>query len=253
MSPLKFKKHKIKSRSRNIKNTSIKDSLPLILINFKTYPQGTGERALKLAKTLEKITFSSYQLAIAPQIIDLKEICQKVKLPVFAQHLDNISYGPCTGKILPQAAKEAGAKGTLINHSERKISFEEIKGLIKICRKLSLLSVVCVGTLSQLKKILPLQPTYFAYEPPSLIGKNLSVTQAKPQVIKKALALVKKANLPLLVGAGIHTQEDIEKALRLGAKGVLLAHKIVKAKKPLLALKNLLGENNKNKKIKIKK
>ncbi len=212
----------------------------LILINFKTYIGGSGREGLKLAKSIYKFKSSKYQLAISPQTIDLKEISKSVKIPVFSQHLDNITYGSHTGSILPESVKKSGATGTLINHSEKRIELHKIRETIEICKRLKLKTVVCASSLSMVKKIVKFTPDYIAYEPKKLIGKNISVTSVNPKVIVKAVKIVSSSGTKLLAGAGIHSRRDIKKAIELGASGVLIAHKVVKAKKVRKVLKSLL-------------
>ncbi len=85
-----------------------------------------------------------------------------------------------------------------------------------------------------------LKPTYVAYEPPELIGsKTTSVARAKPEVIAKAVKLSKEKRIPLVVGAGISSMEDVKKSLELGAVGVGVASDVVKAKNPKKELLDL--------------
>lgn len=213
----------------------------LILINFKTYEQGTGKGALRLAKAIGSFKSDKYRLAVAPQMIDVKGIAKRVRIPVLAQHMDSVGFGSHTGGILPEAVKEAGAKGTLINHSERPLSLGQIKKVVEICKRLGLKSVVCASSLSLVKKVVRLEPDFIAYEPKRLIGRNVSVTQANPKVIVKAVKLIEGSKTKLLVGAGVHSKRDIQKAVEFGAQGVLIAHKVVKAKKVRKVLGRLLG------------
>jgi len=218
----------------------------LVLINFKTYEEGTGRKGLKLAEILNRFNSVKFQLAIAPQTVDLNPICQKVKIPVFAQHLDAIGAGPHTGSILPEAIKEAGAIGTLLNHSEKRIKLSEIKTALELCNQLNLTVVVCASSLIWVKRIAKLNPSYIAYEPKKLIGKNISVTEANPKVITKAVKIIQRINpqIKLLCGAGIHSSSDIQRALELGAEGVLIAHTVVKEKNTLRVLNRLFNNNN---------
>ena len=222
---------------------------PLILINFKTYELATGKKALQLAKAINKFKSKKYQLAVAPQTIDLKETKKAVKIPVFAQHTDNIRYGSHTGHTLPEAIKQAGAAGTILNHSEKKIKLDKLKETLAICKELKLKTIICTGSLAGVKKLIKLSPDYVAYEPKKLIGKNVSVTQTNPKVIQKAVKLIEKkqnktntnSKTKLLVGAGIHSKQDVKKAIELGAAGVLLAHKVVKAKNTKRILRLMFG------------
>jgi triosephosphate isomerase len=80
-------------------------------------------------------------------------------------------------------------------------------------------------------------PDYIAYEPRELIGnKEKSVSSEKPDVIQH---LTSNIQLPVLIGAGIHSPEDIKVGLRLGAKGFLLATDVVKAEDPYHELSEL--------------
>ena len=51
---------------------------------------------------------------------------------------------------------------------------------------------------------------------------------------------MKKAHgIPVLCGAGIRTKEDVQKALLLGVKGVMLASSVTEAKDPEKVLREL--------------
>ena len=48
---------------------------PLILVNFKTYIEATGKRALELAKIAEKVSLETgVCIAVAPQVTDIPTI-----------------------------------------------------------------------------------------------------------------------------------------------------------------------------------
>ena len=94
-----------------------------------------------------------------------------------------------------------------------------------------------------MRKVAELKPDFLAYEPPELIGGEISVTDAKPDVILKALEIVDQASpkTRLLCGAGVHSQQDVGQALMLGAKGVLIGHAVPKAKNPAKFLREMLA------------
>ena len=207
--------------------------LPLILINFKCYKEATGENALKLAKTCEKVANEyGVNIAVAPQFTDLY-ISKKVKIPVFSQHVDGIEYGAYTGHVSPLALKEIGVKGSLINHSERKLPLKEIKNCVEITKKYKLTSVVCADTLMRGKEIARFNPDFIAYEDPFLIGTGQAISKVKPDSVKNFVQAIEKiSKVKVLCGAGITNGEDVKKALELGTKGVLVASGVVKAKNP---------------------
>ena len=214
----------------------------LILINFKTYKEATADKALELAKSIAKIKNDKYNIAIAPSLLTIKEIAQKTNLMVFSQHTDHISLGANTGRIPADELKKIGVRGTILNHSERKIPTKYLKEIIEICRTKKLKTVVCASSISEIKKILQFNPDYLAYEPKEFIGGNISVTEAKPEIILKAAEVIKEINprTKLLCGAGIHSKEDLGHALLLGANGVLIGHAVPKAKDPKKFLEEML-------------
>jgi len=212
---------------------------PLILVNFKTYPEATGRKAVKMAKTAEKISLETEVcIGVAPQFVDIPSIASTISVPVFAQHIDPMAPGSFTGHILPEAVREAGAIGTLINHSERRLKLADIDATITRARESDLLSVVCTNNAAVSAAAAALKPNMIAVEPPELIGTGIPVSKAKPDVVSGTVDLVKRINpdVVILCGAGITRGEDVVAALRLGTEGVLVASGIVKAKDPYKVL-----------------
>lgn len=212
---------------------------PLILVNFKTYSEATGRKAVKLAKTAEKISLETEVcIGLAPQFADIAPITSTVSIPVFAQHIDPIAPGSFTGHILPEAIRETGAVGTLINHSERRLKLADIDAIITRARESDLLSVVCANNAAVSAAAAALKPSMIAVEPPELIGTGIPVSKAKPEVVLSTVDLVKRINpdVVILCGAGITSGEDVAAALRLGTEGVLVASGVVKAKDPYKVL-----------------
>lgn len=209
--------------------------LPIILVNFKCYEEGTGERAFKLAKLCEFVSFEyGLNISVAPQFADIKAIAGEVEIPVFSQHIDPIESGKYTGHISPLSVKEAGAVGTLINHSERRLDLEKIKKCVELAKKYDLISICCSASIDESKEIAKFNPDFIAYEPPELIGTGIPVSQTKPEVVKKIVDEVKTINpkIKILCGAGISKGEDVKRALELGTVGVIPASGVVKAANP---------------------
>jgi len=209
--------------------------VPIIIVNYKTYSEATGEKAVKLSKIAEKVSMESgVNIGVAPQFTDITSIADTVSIPVFAQHIDPVAPGSFTGHILLESVKEAGAVGTLINHSERRLKLFEIEAIVTRTRKSSLVSLVCTNNPGVSAAAAALKPDMIAVEPPELIGTGIPVSKAKPEVVSGTVELVKNINpdVVILCGAGITTGEDVAAALKLGTKGVLVASGIVKAKDP---------------------
>jgi triosephosphate isomerase len=213
---------------------------PMIIVNFKTYQEATGQRAVELAKKAEKVTKETgISTAVAPQFADIATVATSVEIPVFAQHVDPIKPGSFTGHVLAESVKEAGAVGTLINHSERQLKLSDIDEIIKITREKNLVSCVCANNPSISKAVASLKPEIIAIEPPELIGTGIPVSKAKPEIVTDTVKLVREVNtkVTILCGAGISHGEDVATALKLGTQGVLVASGIVKAKNPYMIMR----------------
>jgi len=203
----------------------------MVFVNFKTYKEGTGEEAVKLARICQEVSKKT-SLKIIPlvQAADIFRLAN-LGLEVWAQHLDDINFGPNTGQVLSQAILAAGARGTILNHSENKLPTPVIGSILNRCRRLELKSLVCSESVEEAKEIVEFKPDFLAYEPPEFIGsRTTSVSTAKPEVIRDFIKEIKK--IPVLVGAGVHSKKDVEVALNLGAKGILVATDVVLAKNP---------------------
>jgi triosephosphate isomerase len=213
-------------------------NLPAIIVNFKTYQSAVGENALKLAKIHDSVAQkTNVSFAVCVQAADIYHIAQNVSIPVFAQHIDPVEYGSNTGHILPEAIKEAGAFGTLLNHAEKQIPLDILEKSIKRAKEVGLFTVVCANTPEMGEEIAKFNPDLIAVEPPELIGGDVSVSNAKPEVITKSVELIGENKV--LVGAGVKTGADTKKAIELGAKGVLLASGVTKASNPEIVLMDL--------------
>ncbi len=213
---------------------------PFIVLNLKAYEESTGKKAVELCKIAKSVADETRVRIIAcPQSVDLRE-CAKTGVEVFSQGADGFEAGAHTGSLLPFALKDAGAKGIMINHAERKVSEAQIKGVIGLAGKIGMEVLVCAANEKEIETAANLKPNYIAVEPPELIGTGISVSTAKPEIVSGALKQVNAiANIPVLCGAGISNGKDVKKAIELGACGVLLASAYVNAKDPKKLLKEM--------------
>lgn len=220
----------------------MKFTLPVIAVNFKTYLESVGEKGLKIAKAAQEVsTDTGICIIVIPQQPDIRLIASQVDVPVFAQHIDPFKAGSHTGYILPEAIADAGATGTLINHSEHRLILADIDDAIRRAKEAKLKTIVCSNNPEVSASICALSPDYCAYEPPELIGTGISVSTAQPEVVLKAVELMQKVNSDVipLCGAGISTGEDVTAAIKLKTRGVLLASGVVKAKEPKAVLQEM--------------
>lgn len=215
----------------------------MIFVNYKTYEQGSGQNAVVLTKILEEVAHE-IQIKIIPvvQTIDAEMIIAGTTLEVWIQHIDPVSYGAHTGWTLPAEAAKIGVTGVFLNHSEHKFNdFEALSTANEMALASNLRTLIFASDIIELKKVCELAPTYVAYEPAELVGSTTtSVAQAKPEIISEAAGIATSFGLPLVVGAGIHSQEDIRKSLGLGAIGFAVATDIVKAEDPKRELLDLV-------------
>jgi triosephosphate isomerase len=217
----------------------LKLQTPIIIVNFKTYLESTGQRAVELAQKAEKVTKETGAfIVVAPQFADISKVAEAVEIPVFAQHMDAIKPGNSTGHILAESILEAGAVGTLINHSEMQLKLADVDAAVRLAREKNLVSCVCTSNPSISAAVAYLNPDIISIEPPELIGTGVAVSKAQPEVVTNTIRLVRKVNdeAVILCGAGISHGEDVSVALKLGTQGVLVASGIVKAKDPYTVL-----------------
>lgn len=216
----------------------------VIIINFKTYETGFGKKGYEIAKTVEKASdkIDDY-IAIAPPMLDLTEFTHSLSIDVYSQHVDAVKFGSNTGRVVPEMLKEIGSKGSLINHSERRLRLADIEYLISRFKELDLTSVLCTNNIPTTASGAALGPDYVAIEPPELIGSGVPVSKSDPEVVEESVKAAKNINsdVKVLCGAGISKYEDYITAMELGAEGVLLASGVVKAKDPKEALEELVG------------
>ncbi|MBI4127114.1 triose-phosphate isomerase [Candidatus Peregrinibacteria bacterium] len=215
-------------------------ALPLVIVNFKAYPESTGVNAQSLAKDIERLANEvNVNLAIAVQAVDLALIAASVSIPVLAQHVDGVGYGAYTGQVPVDILKPLGVDGALLNHSERRVSDDQIAAAVAQMKKVGMFSVVCAESVEECEYLSKFQPDLIAIEPPELIGGEVSVSTAKPHVISDAVKILGKGKV--LVGAGIKNANDVKIAMELGACGILVASGVVRAPRPMDVLRDLCG------------
>lgn len=185
----------------------------MIIINFKKY--ASGKDAEDLAKICKKVADETkVKIIVAVQSRDIMK-CLNTDIECWTQYWD------------PDAMEY---NGTLLNHSDYLLPWEQLAIQTSQCTIADIPFCVCVNSFQEAVKASKFLPDYIAYEPRELIGnKDKSVSSEKPDIIQH---LTSNIQLPVLIGAGIHSPEDIRIGLKLGAKGFLLATDVVKAVDP---------------------
>ncbi len=205
----------------------------MIVLNLKTYEQ-TFEKALLFTDIAsEVVEETGVRIVVSPPAPFLRAAAERFS-DVFAQHVDSVSPGAFTGSIPADLLKVLNVKGSLVNHSERKIGVEKSGAAVEALHKAGLESLVCADSVNEGGEIAAFSPTYIAVEPPELIGSGVSVSNARPEVVTDSVKKIKGIDerIKVLCGAGVSNKDDVRKALELGAEGVLLASAFVKAEDP---------------------
>ncbi len=199
---------------------------------------------MRLAQALEELgKASGVPVAIAPAMPDVARLASAVAIPVVAQHVDPFEPGPHTGFVTAESLAAAGARGSLLNHSEHPISRPEIGEAVRRLTAVGLAAVVCAGDVEPARVVAELSPPYVAVEPPELIGGSVSVSTARPEIVAGAADAVHTVSPTTLVlcGAGIHDRRDVERAIALGSEGVLVASAVTRSKNPMATIEELLA------------
>ena len=210
-----------------------------VLVNLKAYdcdPVAVAEAAAAVASE------SGVRVGVAPQAAALAAVAE-TGVETWAQHVDGVGPGSHTGSTLPEAVVAAGASGTILNHSERRLRLAAIDDAVRRARESGLETVACGNTPAQVAAAAALGPDAVAVEPPELIGTGTPVSRADPDVVRDAVEAVAAVDpdVDVLCGAGISTGEDAAAARELGADGVLLASGVAKADDPEAALADLVA------------
>lgn len=214
----------------------------LVLTNFKNYPQSTllnAETLLSQFAGIKKPAGIRLVYSVSPIDLGLARMFRDLEL--FAQHVDHDDPGASTGKITMEGLIDLGVTGSLLNHSENRIGSYAIEQTVVKSKRLGFEAVLCVESAEEAEKYATLKPSYIAYEPPELIGGDVSVSTSKPEIVSDVVSICEKHDVPVLVGAGVKNRNDLVKSLELGARGILIASGIVKSGDPVTSLTSLIS------------
>lgn len=207
----------------------------MIILNLKNY---LG--AKEVFKFVNK--FRLEKLIVCSPMLNLKELSRGSSLEIFSQGVSSFEIGNSTGHLLAKQLKEIGVGGSLINHSENRLNFNEIKKIVFLLNKFKLKSLVCVQSLSEVKKIMKLDPWGIAYEDKNLIGTDKSILKYRQKEVGKFGFLLKGSRIKAFCGAGVNSQEDYCLAKCLDCFGVLISSSIVNSDNPLKKYKEIKND-----------
>ncbi|QIO23052.1 triose-phosphate isomerase [Haloarcula sp. JP-L23] len=213
-----------------------------VLVNLKAYPCDPIEVATAAADVADD---SGVRIAVAPQAAHLSTVAE-TGVETWAQHVSPNEHGSHTGSTLAEAVADAGAVGTMLNHSENRLKLADIDASLDAAERADLETIVCANNPDQIGAAAALGPDAVAVEPPELIGTGTPVSKADPDIVTGAVDAAARVDgdVDVLCGAGISTGEDLVSASDLGASGVLLASGVAKADDPRAALEDLVAPLN---------
>jgi triosephosphate isomerase len=209
-----------------------------VLVNCKAYDAD----AVTIAEAARDASDDAVSVGVAPQTAAIAPVAD-TGAETWAQHVAATGHGSHTGSQHADAAASAGAVGTLLNHSERRLTVAAVDDAIAAAEQAGLRTIVCANTPDQIGAVAALGPDAVAVEPPALIGTGTPVSQADPDVVSDAVDAAQAVDpaIDVYCGAGISTGEDVVAARDLGADGVLLASGVAKADDPAAALADLVA------------
>lgn len=216
----------------------------MIILNYKTYAESTGENVHKLLSAIEEAAKQnasvSKNVTSALSSLDLIHARKTFSnVNIMAQHVDNKAVGSTTGWITPENLIAHGIQYSVYNHSEHRVWSDSIVEDIKAIQSRGVKVVACCENVEEANKLLEAQPFGIAFEPKDLIGSGVSVT-TRPEAVKEFIEATKGKTM-VFIGAGVSTGEDVAKGLELGAEGFILASAFVKAQDPIAKVLELVA------------
>jgi triosephosphate isomerase len=216
---------------------------PVFEIGLKGYAYGA--EAVRLAKAADRL---SHDLGVTvifdPQAVDIPAVARETRhLLVFAQHMDPVTAGRGAGSVLAEALKEAGAVGTMLNHSERRMTLADINLAIRRAREVGLATMVCADSPEEAAAVALLGPDIVLAEPPELIATSRSAATEMQWFVERAVEMVGRIDPGIIVmcGAGVQTPDDVARMVGLGVGGTGSSSAILKAADPIAQMEALIA------------
>jgi triosephosphate isomerase len=202
-----------------------------------------GERALKLAKAADEYS-ARYDVSVifTAQYTDIARIRQATRhIRVYAQHMDGIYPGRGIGAVLPEAIREAGAHGVMLNHAEKPLNCDTLQKTIQRAKETGLETIVCAATPEEGLGIAKMGPDILLVESPLLIGAGKRTPEQIAEVRRiNQLIHAQFPGMKILHGAGISDEKDVYDIIKAGAEATGSTSGIMRAAEPEAMLKKML-------------
>ena len=215
---------------------------PVFEIGLKGY--AWGAEAVRLAVEADRLAAElGVSIVYDPQAVDIPAVAAATsRILVFAQHMDPVPPGRGVGGILAEAIRDAGAVGTLLNHSERPMAMAELQLAIERARATGLATLVFADSPDEAGALARLGPDIVLAEPPELIATGTSAGNVMGGFVAEAVAAVKRVDPGILVmsGAGVNGPDDVEQMMRLGLDGTGSSSGILRAADPVAMMRAMV-------------
>jgi triosephosphate isomerase (TIM) len=215
---------------------------PVFEIGLKGYCWGAD--AVRLAVEADRLAAElGVSVVFDPQAVDIAAVAAATsRILVFAQHMDPVPAGRGVGCVLAEALRDAGAVGTLLNHSEKPMTLGELRRAIERARETGLFTLVFADSPAEAAALAHLGPDIVLAEPPELIATGVSAGNVMAGFVAETVAAVKAVDPSILVmsGAGVNGPDDVDRMLRLGLDGTGSSSGILRAADPFAAMRGML-------------
>jgi triosephosphate isomerase len=215
---------------------------PVFEIGLKGY--AWGAEAVRLARVADALAGElDVCIVFDPQAVDIADVARATRhIQVFAQHLDPAPPGRGVGGILAEAVREAGATGAMLNHSERRMSRDEIVRSLGRARAVGLATMVYADSPEEAAEMATLGPDIVLAEPPELIATSRSAASEMGGFVERAVELVRRIDPAIIVmcGAGIQTPDDVERMMALGVGGTGSSSGILRSADPVATMEGMV-------------
>lgn len=201
-----------------------------------------GDDVFEYAKAVDAaaLKYDIDAIFIAPYT-EIRRIAESTeKLFVFAPYMDTLRPGRGMADVLPEAIRDAGASGVLLNHCERPMSLPQIKATIDRANELGLITFACADSIAETKAIAQLQPDIINPEPSELIGTDQASDMG---YVVETLKVVREICPDILVeqAAGITTGKQIYDFIMAGNDAAGSASGILKSPDPFKLLDEMMS------------
>ena len=201
-----------------------------------------GEVLLNIAKGLDELS-EKYDVDVILDVPDteIRYLAENTKrIHIYSQHMDAIPVGKGMGRSLPEALKDAGAVGVMLNHAEHKLTMEEIEAAIKRADEVGLATMVCADSIDEVKAIAKLSPNILVAEPTELIGTGKPADKEYVDAVIKEIREINPDIKPF-PSAGISKGEDCYNIIKAGSSASGCSSAIAKAENPLALAEEMIA------------